>query len=65
MLGLKNFISPQNLIKIIKAIFEKIEIFPHLNYVPLNKGSRKRKNKHEIFAREPCIQNLNEIDQMV
>ena len=56
-------INPQNLIKIIVAIFEKIKIFNFLSCeLPLILGVRgKLKKGLQIFTRELYISNLNEI----
>ena len=67
LLGFDYSINPQNLNKIVRAIFEKIEI---LNFflceLPLILGlARKRKNTQKIFARGLQISNLNKIGQLV
>ena len=67
LLGLDCIINPQNLIKLVGAIFEKIEIsfffLCELNLI-LRVG-RKRKYGLLMFTRGHCISNLNEIDQLV
>ena len=47
------YYKPTKVIKIVGAIFEKIEMFEYLCELPLIfKAGRKRKNRLEIFARE-------------
>ena len=60
-------IRPQNLIKIIGAISEKITIFKFiLMLTTLNfRGRGKSKMRFEIFTRGPQISILNEIDELV
>ena len=67
LLSWKCTINPQNLIKIVEAIFEKIEMFNFFLcelHLILRVG-RKQKYELEIFARGPYTSNLNEIDQLV
>ena len=68
LLGFECTINPQNLIKIVGAIFEKINFFNFffLYELPLVlRADRKRKSKLEIFARRHQISNVNEIGQLV
>ena len=65
LLGFEYTINPQNLIKIVGAIFEKIIFFIFfLCELPLILGLGWKK-KFEIFARGPQISILNEIDELV
>ena len=66
-LGFEFTIDPQNLNKIVRAIFEKIELnFFFLCEVPLIlRGALKRKNRQKIFARGLQISNLNKIGRLV
>ena len=66
LLGFQCIINPQNLIKIVGAIFEKMKIKIFLSELPLIlRVDRKRKNKLDIFAMGPQISNMNEIGQLV
>ena len=60
-------INPQNLIKIVGAIFEKIQILNFfLMWTTLNfRGSEKTKKRLEIFTRGPWISNLKDIGLLV
>ena len=59
-------LNPQNLIKIVGAIFEKIKFLNFfLIWTNLNFKSRSKKKSLAIFAREPNMSNLNEIGQLV
>ena len=57
LLGFKCAINPQNLIKIVGAILEKIKIF---NFSHVNSCEQL-----EIFTRGPQISNVNDIGQLV
>ena len=60
-------VNPQNLMKIVWALFEKIEnfIFYLCELRLILRVDRKRKNGLEIFARGPNMSNVNGIDQLV
>ena len=67
LLGFECTTNSQILIKIVKAIFEKIEILIFfLCELPLILGvGGKLKKRLEIFTRGPYISNLNEIGLLV
>ena len=67
LLGFECTINPQNLIKVVGAIFEKIEILNFfLMWTTHNfRGRGKLKKLLEIFTRGPQISNLNEIGRLV
>ena len=67
LLGFECTINPQNLIKIVRAIFEKFEIFNFLSCeLPLILGlGGKLKKQLEIFTLGPYMSNLNEIGTLV
>ena len=67
LLGIECTRNPQNLIKIVQAIFEKLKIKNFfLCELPFILGvGGKRKKRFEIFTRGPYISNLNEIGQLV
>ena len=64
---LHTYINPQHFIKIVCAIFEKFEIliFFLCELLLILGVGGKLKRRLEIFTREPCISNLNEIGQLV
>ena len=61
--------NPQNLIKILEAIFEEIEILNmvfFLRELPfILRAGRKQKYGVVIFARGPYILNFNKTDQLI
>ena len=67
LLSMECSINPQNLIKIVKSFFEKIEILIFfLCELTINlRVARKRKNRQKIFAGGLKISNLNTIGQLV
>ena len=68
LLGFECTINPQNLKKIVRAIFEKIKIliFFFLCELPLILGvAPKGKKRQKIFARRLQVSNLNKIGQLV
>ena len=56
LLGFECIINPQNFMKIVEAIFEKIKIFFFLCELPVPlilRVDRKRNNELDIFATDP------------
>ena len=67
LLGFECAINPQNLIKIVGAIFEKIKMYFFFSCelpLILEVGGEVKK-RLEIFTRGPQISNLNEIGRLV
>ena len=67
LLGFECISNPQNLMKIVRAIFEKVEILIFfLCELPLIlRIGQKQNYRVEMFGRGPYISNLYEIDQLV
>ena len=68
LLGFECTINPQNLIKIVGAIFEEIKIFNFFSCelpLILAVGGNLKKKRLEIFTRVPQISNFNDIDRLV
>ena len=67
LLGFEYTINPENVVKIVGAIFEKIKILNFFSCeLPLILGvGGKLKKRLEIFTCGPYISNLNEIGQLV
>ena len=67
LLGFKCTINPQTFIKIVGAIFQKIETlnFSLCELSLILRVDRKREHGQEIFARGLQVSNLNKICQLV